>query len=51
MDRRTVREPAATTVPDRLVRRDLLLLRLEADRLRRGGRGGRSRQRPTRSTR
>jgi hypothetical protein len=51
MDRTTPAAPAATALPDRLVRRDLLLLRLEAGRRRRGGNGGRARQRPTRSTR
>ncbi len=50
----TAPRATAPTTADRLVRRDLLLLRLEADRRRRRRRraaGVRGRQRPTRSTR
>ncbi len=49
MERTTTRAGAPATV-DRLVRRDLLILRLEADRRRRT-RGPRGRQALTRSTR
>jgi hypothetical protein len=50
MDRTTT--GGSTPVTDRLVRRDLLILRLEAGRRRRGGTAGRGvRQRVTRSTR
>jgi hypothetical protein len=48
MDRTTVRGSISGVTADRLVRRDLLLLRLEAGRRRRSAR---SRQRVTRSTR
>jgi hypothetical protein len=50
----TASDRAPTSVADRLVRRDLFLLRLEAQRSRRGvtaGTGTVGRQRRTRSTR